>query len=302
MRLATVENESYANNSTGEWVSLFGTRLPSTAAAPAVRISYLKRQASSGDPRVRKVVVDAAKGALSWSEWALVLGELQGGVIVEPRGGAATLSDAFNYQSEMIDILGALADDPDTSVSDSALRALIESIQPSLLVDQVRDHLSAALATLSPAQVREVRAELSSLGALYDRADDTEAEADGINAVAAALPKESPQDRLWLILHSQDWDRSSAEIEADLSALLAQMPDGDASQTLLDSLSEAIPTDFACSVICFRPRRAMRWSEYWLTNSLDRTHARCWATCWAVKSGNPVRLTASSTSSQLTTA
>lgn len=244
LRLATVENESYANNSTGEWVSLFGTNLPSTAASPSARAAYLQNKAASTDVRVRENVVEAAKRALSTNEWTLISGEVQGGVIVEPRGRPATWGEAWLYQKEMIDVLRALADDPEPGIADAALQALIESIHSCLEHESVRRHLAGALSTLDSDRLRGIRAKLASLSTLYDRTEEDAGQQASIAEVLGSLPPETARDRLWLVLHSQPWGRTSADIEADVLNPLIEMAGVDPAQVLIDSLDEPIPNDF----------------------------------------------------------
>ncbi len=248
LRLAITENESYSNNATGEWTGLFATILPSTAALPSARLNYLRTTAGSPDKRIRLTVVKAARSALSLSSSTVVSGELQGGVIVEPRGKPATWQEAWDYQSSMIGLLRQLIDDPDADVAAAALGALIESIQACLEIDDVRQHLISALRTLKPDQLRLARTQLSELDALYERADtDSERDvlmAEAVAAVLDGLPEEAPRDRLWRILHRNSWDRTSDQIEEEISEVFLDMTDEDRQAVLLAALTEEIPTDF----------------------------------------------------------
>ncbi|WBM79892.1 hypothetical protein KIV56_17250 [Cryobacterium breve] len=47
------------------------------------------------------------------------------------------------------------------------------------------------------------------------------------------------------MLHERAWDRSAADIELDIVAAIAEIPNADPTATLLDALSEGIPTDFS---------------------------------------------------------
>ncbi len=253
LRLAVLENESIANNSSAEWVGLFGTMLPSTAAAADTRLSYLNRKALSTDPRVRKLVVQAAERALSVHEWAMVSGEVQGGVVVERRGRPATWGEAWSYQRAMFDLLRALVDDVDQDIGASALQALVGSIQGHVDQPEVRDHMASRLSTLSSLQLREVRAKLSSLASLYQRGESDEEERvldsarmlAGIQTVEAVLPEQSAEDRLWATLHQRAWDRTTADVEAEIVAALGEMQNADPTVVLLESLSSPIPADFS---------------------------------------------------------
>ena len=59
LRLALAENESYANNATGQFVALFPVVLGNTAADGPARLRLLKELAQSSDPQQRKIVADA---------------------------------------------------------------------------------------------------------------------------------------------------------------------------------------------------------------------------------------------------
>lgn len=249
LRLATVENESYSNNSTGEWVDLFGAMLPTTAASPDMRIRYLQKQAASDDKRVRLLVVKAASRAITYWETAPISGELQGGFVVERRGLPATYGDLWAYQNAAIDLLTLLARDADPEVASGASQALADGIQGLLEVEPVRDHLAAALATLSSPELRDVRVKIAGLRSLYARADpDPDVNRDailhGIEAVADALPAASIEDSLWTLLHEPAWDRSEGAIESDLKALLSELQVEEARRLLMSSLGDAIPTDY----------------------------------------------------------
>ncbi|WBM79891.1 hypothetical protein KIV56_17245 [Cryobacterium breve] len=152
LRLATVENENIANNSSAEWIGLFATMLPSTAATPAARLSYLLRKAASDDMRIRILVAKAAERALSTSEWSMVSGEVQGGVVVEPRGQPTTWGQAWEYQCAMLDILRELVNDAEPQIGIDALKILTDSVQAHLDQPKVRDHSAEVLATLSASQ------------------------------------------------------------------------------------------------------------------------------------------------------
>ncbi|WP_157002154.1 hypothetical protein [Agromyces laixinhei] len=245
LRLASVENETYSNNSTGEWVSLFSALLPTTAATPTARLAYLKRKSISTDPRVRLIVIEAAKRALSGNDSTMISGELQGGVIVEPRGRPRTWGEVWAYQQEVIDLLRPLADDSDAEVATAALEALRDSIQDVLEIPSLREHLAVNLATLDSMQLRTVRAQLAELDSLYGRAGDDEAIVDAIAEVLALLPEETAADRVWRILHSRSWHGASSEIEAEISLALDAIPNANRTRLLLEALDEPIPTDFS---------------------------------------------------------
>src|SRR5690606_26257589 len=118
-------------------------------------------------------------------------GELQGGVVVEPRGSAKTWSESWEYRNAIIDIVGILSGDSDASVSASAVEALTQAIHSSLGQPVIRDHLASTLASLPPEQLRDVRAKLADLASLYERIGDEKSRAEDIDAILAALPADT---------------------------------------------------------------------------------------------------------------
>ncbi|MDN3309354.1 hypothetical protein QWJ90_00230 [Microbacterium oryzae] len=245
LRLALAENETYSNNSTAVWIELFGTMLPSTAATPDSRLSYLREKAQSEDPVVRKLVVRAARRALDTNESTIVSGELQGGGVVEPRGMPATRSDSWDYRNAAVDLARSLADDPETSVADAAVEALTGAIHGFLDIDRLRDHLAATLATLLPSQLERTRAEIASLESLYSRSGDERNYREALDAMVAALPEGTIADRLWVVSHSSPWDRRNSDVEAELLGILSDLRPAEAALALAGTLTTAVPTDFS---------------------------------------------------------
>lgn len=244
LRLALVENESFSNNSTGVWVDLFGTMLPSTAASPAERIAYLRSKASESRPEIRTLVVMAAHRALVFHEHTMVSGELQGGVVVEPRGVPKTWGESWEYRNAIVDILGSLSGDSDAGVRASAVEALTEAIHGSLGHPVLRDHLASTLASFPPEQIQDARAKLAELASLYDRAGDEKRHAEDIDAFLAALPAENLDDQLWVLAHGSPWGRHNDDIETDfVNALKGTEPES-ATAKLLALLAKEVPNDF----------------------------------------------------------
>ncbi|WP_286932958.1 hypothetical protein [Microbacterium sp.] len=244
LRLALVENESFSNNSTGVWVDLFGTMLPSTAASPAERLAYLRSKAAEGRPEIRALVVKAAHRALDSHEHTMVSGELQGGVVVEPRGAPKTWGESWEYRNAIIDTLGSLSGDSDADVAASAVKALTDAIHVSLGQPVLRDHLASTLASLPPEQLQDARAKLADLASLYDRTGDEKHHAEDIDAILTALPAGTLDDQLWVLAHASPWDRRNGDIETDFINALEGTETESATAKLLALLVKEVPTDF----------------------------------------------------------
>jgi len=158
LRLALDENETWSNNSTGTWLNLFGSMLPATAAAPGVRMNYLERVATDSDPAVRKLAAQAADTAIDMRGGTVMIsGELQGGVVVEPRGTPKTYGELWDYLRSGIKLLQSMVSDTNDAVREVAEKALVDAIHPMLENEAVRDTLFDALTALPDDALRKVR-------------------------------------------------------------------------------------------------------------------------------------------------
>lgn len=132
LRLALAENEHWANNATGQFVSLFGTRLPNTAAVPTARIAFLDElfaaiggrdavadtqshrrlsAALEGTDRSRAAIlaIHACESALDLSEMRTAGAEEQYGQVVEPIGTPRTTEEDLTYRRQCLRLLVAAA-------------------------------------------------------------------------------------------------------------------------------------------------------------------------------------------------
>ncbi|TAM66469.1 MAG: hypothetical protein EPN48_15460 [Microbacteriaceae bacterium] len=217
LRLAVAENETYSNNASGTWTEFFGVMLPGTAAAPDVRMAYLRRSVESTDPRVRLLSVRGASRALEVGESIMVSGEVQGGVVVEPRGRPATWPEVWAYQNSAIDLLAALTTDPDDVISKEATARLIEPLHGLLESPAVRDHLGETVAQLSPDVMAKTRLEVEGLRSLFERVDVQDGRPAALEAFEAFLPDESPEDRLAVLAGTKTWDRELEGLVKELA-------------------------------------------------------------------------------------
>ncbi len=224
LRLALVEIESYANNSTGVWINLFGTMLPATAAGTRQRLNYLQEKAMSHKPEIREMVIKAASGALSRHESVAVSAELQGGVLVEPRGTPSTRDEYSVYQKGMIDLFLQLRFDDDTEIAKNAKRALIECLHP-LLDDQfVGEYLVNALLLLDRDSQIELRSTCEHLIGLHTRhgSNDKKNLLEKLQSLLNRLPEMTPLETLRSVVNMNRWDLPELDLrDRALSALNA---------------------------------------------------------------------------------
>ena len=242
LRLAIAENEDFSNNATGTWAGLFGTMLPATAADPEMRLAYLTHASRSDDPRVRGLFLKAANHAFDRHETTMVSGELQGGTVVEPRGTPATYGEAWDYRNGVTDLLRAMvSEDPAEEIAKEALSVLVSAIHPSLEIPPLNTHLAAALASLGDSDLRLVRKEIESLRSLFVRADVTDARPAALEELAAKLPPESADDRLWALAQMNSWDKEDGQLADDILAAATALGDDQGPSALLELLAEGAP-------------------------------------------------------------
>ena len=149
LKLALAEIENYANNATGTWVSLFGAMLPGTAASAAARSTYLSRVAVSDSAEVRALVIKAAAQGLTRNEHIGVSGEIQGGVLVEPRGTPPTWVEVGNYRRALLGILNDLRNDSVSEIAESSTDAILHAMHPLIDDPLVGEDLARILETFS---------------------------------------------------------------------------------------------------------------------------------------------------------
>lgn len=256
LRLAMAENETFSNNASGTWQSLFSAMLPATAASPTARIDYLRRTASDPSTPRRQIAVAAAKQALDLRSTAMVSGELQGGVVVERRGMPATWGDVWNYQREAIRILGDLSTDTVASVREAAVMALVGSIHPMLEAAEVRGTLFDVLTNLPSQALRKVRTEIHHLNALFDRVEtpefrelappveDVEPRRSALRELADRLPAPQPTEELQALADAQRWEWEDGELQHRIAAVAVSLPPIEATECLA-SLLETTPPPHA---------------------------------------------------------
>jgi len=235
LRLAIAENETYSNNASGTWVEFFGTMLPGTAARPDVRMEYLKSHSRSGKSKVRLLVARAADRALETHESIMISGEMQGGVVVEPRGTPTTWPEAWAYRNAAIDILGSLTGDPDETVAEEATNALVESLHGLLESQENRQHLAEVIATLTPEVISRARLQVQGLRLLFERTSTQDERPAWLDAFEAILPVESAAERLKVLANTRGWDRETDELANDL-VKVAQLVDTDDPAEVLTEL------------------------------------------------------------------
>lgn len=223
LRLALAETETYSNNATGTWVEFFGTMLPGTAASPEARMAYLQACSVSDDPRVRLMAARGADRALEMHESIMVSGEVQGGVVVEPRGRPATFGEAWTYRNQSIDVLGTLTADVAPEVAERAREDLVSSLHGLLEIESNRVHLGRVIAALADDVITRTRVEVQGLRTLFDRAGVEDGRPSALAEFEALLPAEAPSDRLAVLSSTKSWDRRTDDLATELADVASQV-------------------------------------------------------------------------------
>ncbi len=244
VRLAATENEAWSNNSTGTWTSLFGVMLPATASLPEERIALLRDVAASTDQRIRRLTAQAAAKALSNYETIMIRAELQGGVIVEPRGRPSTWGEAWEYIEAMMDLLRQLVDDEDPSIRELATKALVSAIHPFLENDRLRDYLAAVVCSLPSEGLRAARTEIEHLQALFSRVIVVDTRPEGLRKFTAVLPEPAPIDRLRVLAFTRRGDMEDGELLARLREVMGELSPAELSAAGDELLASEVPAAF----------------------------------------------------------
>jgi hypothetical protein len=247
LRLALTENETYANNATGTWLDLFAVMLPGTSADPLSRTAYLDELAGTSDPRIRRLVLTASQRALNPNhETITVSGELQGGVVVEPRGTPKSWQEAWDYQFAAADRLALFMSDADAETRRLALDAAVKSIHPVLANQPLLERLITRLLQLPADELTPVRREVDHLRGLFSRVTLQEGDArpSGLAWLAAQLPEATPRDEIDTLLGMTRWEFRDGELAEQLATAVASLEEQER-LSLLDRISgETLPASF----------------------------------------------------------
>lgn len=255
LHLALAENETWSNNSTGTWLNLFAPMLPATAATPSARMRYLERVASHSDFAVRKMAAHAAEKAIDVrGGFVVVSGELQGAVVVEPRGTPDTSEAVWEYVRSGIRLLQSMASDANETVRQVAEKSLVDAIHPMLEIEAVRDALFNALATLPNDALRKTRMAIQNLYALFTTVEKPEFNASttfkpniairraGLDILVGRLPSAAPIDELTSLAYAKRWEWEAGELQESIERVATSMPHEEALISLVKLLNaEEIP-------------------------------------------------------------
>jgi hypothetical protein len=241
LKLALAENETYANNATGTWIDLFGALLPGTAATSAQRAVYFERVAADPRSEVRALAIRATANGLGSHESITVSGEVQGGVLVEPRGAPATWAELGEYRRVLLRTLERLRADVEPTVADAATKALLGAIHP-LIDDQfVGDELAGILSSFTGDALQQLRVDLEHLLSLHARhANEDRHILQALQELRRRLPSPDYQDELRVLLQMQRWDLGDEELQDRITETVRALGPEDRVD-LVDLLQSDVP-------------------------------------------------------------
>lgn len=243
LKLALAENETYGNNATGTWVELFGTMLPGTAAVPAQRVEYLAQVAR--DPRVDvrlRAIEGIARALVARHESIMVSGEVQGGVLVEPRGTPATYGEAGEYRRSAISLLASLLKDDDSTVARAAEDALLKAMHPLIDDAFAGEFLADVLAGLQGPGLQRLRTDAEHLLSMYDRHKQEDRQVvERLDALLARLPTPTGIEHLQVLVHLRRWDLGEGELQTRIDAAVAGLAEEVDRSSMLGLLEQELP-------------------------------------------------------------
>jgi hypothetical protein len=242
LKLALAENEPYANNATGTWVSLFGTLLPGTAASPAQRAEYLRRIAHDARPEARQLAIQAAQQMFVIMEGISISGELQAGALVESRGSAVRWEEVKRYRDAAVEILDTLLTDSDTATAEQAASALVDLLPVALHDPIPPDRLIKSLGRLDGVARRRLRAQTEKQLGIYERHRAEDRVAIGrLKNVLATLAPPSVSEQFDVLAHMQRWDLGEGELQKRLDSVVSELTTQSQLPSILIALESEIP-------------------------------------------------------------
>lgn len=205
-RLALAENESWGNNSTGQFESLFPAYLGDTAADGAARLRLLDDLIDQDEPAQNLLLVDALEKGAEVMHFSRSVGIESQGLrkAVEPWNPNG--QDARTYIGECLERLlrFALVED---EAGVRAKQALANDFR-ALVGTGFIDFVESAVTQITKAQGRYWPQALKSLGNIvtYDEGATPKEMADRVHAMIAMVSPDDLSGRLKLLVTEMPWD------------------------------------------------------------------------------------------------
>lgn len=197
LQLAEAENETWSNNATGVWASLFLTRVAGTEVPALERYQPVQEALLSESPRRRELALLALERAFQNQEMGLGTASESDGNVPPTPWRPQTWDEVYACRRAALHLLDRALQDPDQSVHDQALRTLLRSARDLVHVRLADDLLSRfeRLDVPNEAQRREVWETIQNI-LTYDREVLTNEQRARFEARAGDLFGRSFRDRL----------------------------------------------------------------------------------------------------------
>jgi len=210
-RLALTENESWGNNSTGQFKSLFPAYLGDTAADGAARLSLLDELIAEDEPAQNMLLIEALEKAIEVMHFSRSVGIESQGLRKALEPWTPRNEDAVAYIGECLKRLLRFALVKD-EVGVRAKRALANDFR-ALVGTGFIDFVESAVTQIVTAHGRYWPQALASLGDIitYDEGAMPKEVADRVRAIIAMVSPDDLSGRLKLLVTEMPWDYPTDE-------------------------------------------------------------------------------------------
>ena len=158
LRLAEAETETFSNNATGVWTSLFLTHLGATEVPALERYPLIETTLDSAVPQTRLLAVAAIGTALSIHEVGMSMDELGAGHVPIQRWQPATWEEDHTCRRAALQLLDLALHDPSENVKDKAHNTLLTAA-PGLVTIGLAEEVITQLERLQVDNDQHRRAE-----------------------------------------------------------------------------------------------------------------------------------------------
>lgn len=159
--LAEQENESWSNNATGTFVSLFSLgygKIAASQMSPLEKLPYLAHQLRGSSTERRTIVIESLSESLNPFMSRVDIGESSGLRLLPKRWTPAKYSDLWNCYAGHVDLLVAAHDFLHGKDRSAAAHAVLSHIRSLFLIPILEERLMNALRRF--AEIAELRGEV----------------------------------------------------------------------------------------------------------------------------------------------
>lgn len=141
-RLAEAENESFSNNATGVWASLFLTYLAPTEVPGIDRLPLVIEAISSDSPKTRLLAIQAVRAALSPFETGSILDDVRDGHVPPKQWRPQNREEELAYRQTILNIFDSALNDEDMTIREAALDTLLDAARTLVIMGLADDTLA----------------------------------------------------------------------------------------------------------------------------------------------------------------